>query len=73
MSPNTPSPLHHLQYGYIPTEKVLEFEEALFEYIKTKYPEIPESIKETRVLSDEAEQKLIQAIGECKAKFSAAE
>ena len=53
----------------IPTEKVLEFEEALFEYIKTKYPEIPESIKETRVLSDEAEQKLIQAIGECKAKF----
>ena len=25
----------------IPTEKVLEFEEALFEYIKTKYPEIP--------------------------------
>ena len=57
----------------IPTEKVLEFEEALFEYIKTKYPEIPESIKETRVLSDDAEQKLIQAIGECKAKFSAAE
>ena len=57
----------------IPTEKVLEFEEELFEYIKTKYPEIPESIKETRVLSDEAEQKLIQAIGECKAKFSAAE
>ena len=57
----------------IPTEKVLEFEEALFEYIKTKYPEIPESIKETRVLSDKAEQKLIQAIGECKAKFSAAE
>ena len=57
----------------IPTEKVLEFEEALFEYIKTKYPELPESIKETRVLSDDAEQKLIQAIGECKAKFSAAE
>ena len=57
----------------IPTEKVLDFEEALFEYIKTKYPEIPESIKETRVLSDDAEQKLIQAIGECKAKFSEAE
>ncbi len=57
----------------IPTEKVLDFEEALFEYIKTKYPELPESIKETRVLSDDAEQKLIQAIGECKAKFSAAE
>ncbi len=57
----------------IPTEKVLDFEESLFEYIKTKYPELPESIKETRVLSDDAEQRLIQAIGECKAKFSAAE
>ena len=57
----------------IPTEKVLDFEESLFEHIKTKYPELPESIKETRVLSDDAEQKLIQAIGECKAKFSAAE
>ena len=57
----------------IPTEKVLDFEESLFEYIKTKYPELPESIKETRVLSGDAEQKLIQAIGECKAKFSAAE
>ena len=57
----------------IPTEKVLEFEEALFEYIKTKYPEIPESIKETRVLSDEAEPKLIQAIGECIAIFCGAE
>ncbi len=54
-------------------KQILEFEEGLFEYIKTKYPEIPESIQETRVLSDEGEQKLIQAIGECKAKFSAAE
>ena len=57
----------------IPVEDVLDFEKGLFAFIDTKYPEIPESIKETRVLSDEAEQKLIQAIGECKAKFSAAE
>ena len=54
----------------IPTEKVQDFETALFEYLKTKYPEIPESIKETKVLSDGMEQKLIQAIGECKAKFN---
>lgn len=54
----------------IPTEKVLDFETALFDYLKTKYPEVPESIKETKVLSDETEQKLIQAITECKEKFN---
>ena len=53
----------------IPTEKVLEFEEALFEYIKTKYPEIPASIRDTKVLSDEMEQKLIQSIEEYKKQF----
>ena len=54
----------------IPTEKVLDFETVLFDYLKTKYPEVPESIKETKVLSDETEQKLIQAITECKEKFN---
>ena len=54
----------------IPTEKVLDFETSLFDYLKTKYPEVPESIKETKVLSDETEQKLIQAITECKEKFN---
>ena len=54
----------------ISTEKVLDFETALFDYLKTKYPEVPESIKETKVLSDETEQKLIQAITECKEKFN---
>ena len=54
----------------IPTEKVLDFETAWFDYLKTKYPEVPESIKETKVLSDETEQKLIQAITECKEKFN---
>ena len=54
----------------IPTEKVLDFETELFDYLKTKYPEVPESIKETKVLSDETEQKLIQAITECKEKFN---
>lgn len=54
----------------IPTEKVLDFEDVLFEYVKTKYPEIPENIKDTKVLSEETEEKLIQAIAECKAKFN---
>uniref|UniRef100_N2B5T8 ATP synthase subunit alpha n=1 Tax=Eubacterium plexicaudatum ASF492 TaxID=1235802 RepID=N2B5T8_9FIRM len=53
----------------IPTEDVLRFESELFEYIDTKYPEIPESIRTTKVLEDEIEKKLIRAIEECKKSF----
>ena len=52
----------------IAVEDILEFEAKLFEHINTKYPEIPESIKTTKVLSDEMEEKLIQAIKEVKEK-----
>lgn len=53
----------------IPTAKILEFEQQLFEYIKTKYPEIPESIRTTQVLAEEMEETLQKAIKECKASF----
>ena len=53
----------------IPTEKVLEFESALFEHVKTKYPEIPQSIREKKVLEEDIEKKLIQAIEEAKKPF----
>ena len=53
----------------IPTAKILEFEQRLFEYIKTKYPEIPESIRTTQVLAEEMEETLQKAIKECKASF----
>lgn len=53
----------------IPTEKVLEFESALFEHVKTKYPEIPQSIREKKVLEEDMEKKLIQAIEEAKKPF----
>ncbi|MDE6210285.1 MAG: F0F1 ATP synthase subunit alpha [Lachnospiraceae bacterium] len=52
----------------IAVEDILDFEDKLFEHIKTKYPEIPESIKTTKELSDEIEEKLIQAIKEVKEK-----
>lgn len=51
----------------IPVDEILDFEKELFEYISTKYPEIPESIKETKELSAEIEEKLVKAITECKA------
>ena len=51
----------------ISVDEILDFEKELFEYISTKYPEIPESIKETKELSAEIEEKLVKAITECKA------
>lgn len=54
----------------IPVEKILDFEQALFECIDTKYPEIITSIRETKMsFAEETEQKLIKAIEESKADF----
>ncbi|MBQ4372699.1 MAG: F0F1 ATP synthase subunit alpha [Lachnospiraceae bacterium] len=53
----------------IPTADILDFETALFEFIKTKYPEIPQGIKDKKVLEEDNEQALIKAINECKADF----
>ena len=50
----------------IPVSEVLSFQDNLFEYIDTKYPEIPESIRTTKELSAEIEEKLVQAINEVK-------
>ncbi len=50
----------------IPVDEILDFEKNLFEYISTKYPEIPEDIKSTKQLSEEIEEKLVKAITECK-------
>ena len=53
----------------IPVEKILDFAKALFEYVDTKYPEVPEAIRTEKVISDETEAKLVKAIEECKADF----
>ena len=53
----------------IATADILRFEKELFDFIETKYPEIPKTIKETKVIDDDTEQKLIKAIEECKASF----
>ena len=34
----------------IPVEKILDFEKALFEYVDTKYPEVPEAIRTEKVI-----------------------
>ena len=53
----------------VPVDRVGQFEKDFFEYIKTSYPEIPDSIKSTKELSDEMEGKLKKAIEDFKADF----
>ena len=53
----------------IPVDKILDFEQGLFEFIDTKYPQIPESIKETKELTEENEKLLVSAIEEFKKTF----
>ena len=53
----------------IKVEDVLRFEGELIELVSTKYPEILETIRETKAMDDATEQKLIKAIEECKKSF----
>ena len=53
----------------IPVADILRFQNELFDYIDTRYPEIPGSIAATKVMDEETEQKLVKAIEECKAFF----
>jgi F-type H+-transporting ATPase subunit alpha len=53
----------------IPVDRILEFESGLFEYIKTKYPEVPEAIRTEKVISDATEATLVKAINEFKSEF----
>ncbi len=53
----------------VPVVAVTRFEKELFEFLDTKYPEIPRSIAEEKVISDETEKKLNAAIEEFKESF----
>ena len=53
----------------IPVDDILRFEEELFNYVDTKYPEILDSIRDTKELTEENEKALVKAIEECKASF----
>ncbi|MBR3039488.1 MAG: F0F1 ATP synthase subunit alpha [Lachnospiraceae bacterium] len=48
---------------------ITRFETELFEFLDTKYPEIPQAIREEKQISDETEQKLIAAIEDFKKNF----
>ena len=53
----------------IDVDRILDFEQGLFDFIDTKYPQIPESIKETKELTADNEKALIADIEEFKKTF----
>ncbi|MGI6019629.1 MAG: F0F1 ATP synthase subunit alpha [Marvinbryantia sp.] len=53
----------------VAVEDIIPFQNALFELVKTKYPEIAKAIDETKEMSEETEKLLIAAIEECKKDF----
>ncbi|MCR5283026.1 MAG: F0F1 ATP synthase subunit alpha [Lachnospiraceae bacterium] len=53
----------------IATEQVTRFESELFEFIKTKYPEVPEKIRTNKKIDEETEPILKKAIEEAIANF----
>ncbi len=53
----------------VEVEDILEFEKGLSEYIDTKYPEVPESIRTDGEIKEDTEKKLVKGIEEFKADF----
>lgn len=53
----------------LPVEEISRFEKELTEWIKIRFPEIPEKIASQKQISQENEQNLIRAIEECKQAF----
>ncbi len=53
----------------IPTGDITRFEAELFEFLDTKYPEIPGAIASEKVISEKTEETLRKAIEEFKATF----
>ena len=53
----------------IPTDAIGRFETELFAFIDTKYPQIPQTIRETKVMSEETEKELVNVINEFKKQF----
>ena len=54
----------------VPVADITRFESELFEFIDTKYPEIPASIAQEKVISEDMEETLKKAITEFKEQFS---
>lgn len=56
----------------IPVEDITAFEKGLFEFLDTKYPEVPNNIAAEKVISEETEKVLKAAIEEFKKSWNGA-
>ncbi|MCQ2539012.1 MAG: F0F1 ATP synthase subunit alpha [Acetatifactor sp.] len=54
----------------IAVEDITRFEKEFFEFLNTKYPEVPGNIAEQKVMSEETEETLKKAIDEFKKQFA---
>ncbi|MEE1197243.1 MAG: F0F1 ATP synthase subunit alpha [Lachnospiraceae bacterium] len=55
----------------VPVGRISQFEHEFLEYVKTQHPDIPQSIRETKVIAPEMEEKLLEAIDSFKKEFLA--
>ncbi len=53
----------------VAVEDITRFEKEFFEYLDTKYPEVPKAIADEKVISESTEETLKKALGEFKAEF----
>ena len=53
----------------VPVADITRFEAELFEFLDTKYPQVPQAIRDEKVISDETEKTLVAAIEEFKGRF----
>ena len=53
----------------IPVEDIIRYESELFEYLDTKYPEVPNNIATEKVISEDTEKVLVKALDEFTKNF----
>lgn len=53
----------------VPVKRIQEFEKGFLEFVKTQYADVPESIRETKQMSEEVEARLVEAIEAFKKNF----
>ena len=53
----------------VPVKRIQEFEKGFLEFVKTQYADVPESIRETKQMSEEVESRLVEAIEAFKKNF----
>ena len=54
----------------VPVDQITRFEKDFFEFLDTKYPEVPGGIAQEKVISDENEERLKKALMEFKANWN---